>query len=57
MTKTDTCANRVNPDVTVHSVFDFRLKPILPSVDMSKFKDGSVHIRNSGMKELISELS
>ena len=41
----------VNPDETARSVFD-RLKPLFASVDMSKFQDGMVHFRNSGMKEL-----
>ena len=35
------------------SDFDFRLKPLFVSVDMSNFKDGRVHFRNSGMKGLI----
>ena len=37
-----------------HSVFDFRLKPLFASVNMSKFKDGRVHFRNFGMKGLTS---
>ena len=41
----------VNPDETACSVFD-RLKPLFASVDISKFQDGMVHFRNSGMKEL-----
>ena len=32
--------------------FNFRLKPLFVSVDMSKFKNGRVHFRNSGMKGL-----
>ena len=52
-------ANNVDPDETshliwiytvCHSDFNFRLKPLFASVDMSKFKDGGVHIRNTGMK-------
>ena len=35
-----------------HSVFDFRLKPLFASVDMAKFRDGRVHLKNSGMKGL-----
>ena len=35
-----------------HFVFDFRLKPLFALVDMSKFKGGKVHYRNSGMEEL-----
>ena len=31
-----------------HSVFDFRLKPLLASIDKSKVSDGKVHFRNSG---------
>ena len=34
------------------SVLDFKLKPLLNSMDMSKFKNGRVHFRNSGMKGL-----
>ena len=33
-----------------YSAFDFRLKPHFASVDVSKFKDGRVHLRNFGMK-------
>ena len=67
-TKTDTCANSVDPDETTRNepshqalhclpfcfffFFYFRLNPIFVSVDMSKFKDESVHLRNSGMKWL-----
>ena len=36
-----------------HSVFEFRLKSIFASVDISKFKDGRVHFRKLGMKGLI----
>ena len=32
-----------------HSVFDFTLKPLFEAVEMSKFKDGRVHSRNSRM--------
>ena len=39
-----------------HSVFDFTLKPLFASVDMSKFKDGRMHFRNSGMKRLRQEI-
>ena len=35
-----------------HSVFDFKLKALFASVDMSKVKDGMVHFRNSEMKGL-----
>ena len=34
----------------LHSVSDFRLKPQFASMDMSKFKDGKVHFKNSGVK-------
>ena len=37
-----------------HSVFHFRLQALFASVDMSKFKDGRVHFRNSGVKGLIT---
>ena len=59
-----TCAKCVVPDETarnepshqdlycLHFVFDFRLEPLLTSMDMSKFKDGRAHFRNSGMKGL-----
>ena len=45
-----------------HYAFDFTLKPLFEAVDMSKFKDGRVHFRNSGMKglklkKLLSEMS
>ena len=33
-----------------HYVFDFRLKSLLTRVDLSKFEDGGVHFRNSGLK-------
>ena len=64
-TKTDTSANSVDLDETAHmsrliriytichSVFDFRLKPLFASMDVTKFKDGKVHVRNSGVKELM----
>ena len=51
-TKTDTCAKRVDLDEMAHNepshqalhclqcVFDFRLKPLFASVNMSTFKDG-----------------
>ena len=35
-----------------HSVFDFTVKPLFKTVVRSKFKDGRVHFRNSGMKGL-----
>ena len=35
------------------SVLDFTLKSLFEAVDMSKFKDGRVHLRNSGVKGLI----
>ena len=35
-----------------HSGLDFRLKPLFAVVSTSKFKDGRVHFRDSGMKEL-----
>ena len=38
--------------IVCHSVFDFRLKPQIVSVDKSKFKNGRVHFRNSGIKRL-----
>ena len=63
-TKIDTCANSVDLDGTetsrliriytvCHSKFDFRLKPLFASVDVSMFMDERVHFRNSGMKGLI----
>ena len=36
--------------------FYFRPKPLFASVDISKFKDGRVHLRNSGMKQLKESL-
>ena len=71
-TKTDTCANSVDPDKTAHNEPSHQdlhclpfclffcllfcvlitLKPLFEAVDMSKFKDGRVHIRNSGVKGL-----
>ena len=63
-TTTDTCANSVDPDEIPHKEpshqnlhclpfhFDFRLKPLFASVDVSKFKDGRVHFRNLGVKGL-----
>ena len=33
-------------------LFDFTLKPLFEAVDMSKFKNGRVHFRNSRMKGL-----
>ena len=55
--KTDTYANSVTRRliriyIVCHSVFDLRLKPLFTAVDMSEFKDGSVHFRNSGLKGL-----
>ena len=38
--------------IVYHSVSDFRLKPLFTSVDKSKFKNGRVHLRNSGMAGL-----
>ena len=38
-----------------NSVFDIWLASLFALVDMSKFKDGRVHFRNSGMKGLIAE--
>ena len=35
--------------------FYFRLKPFFLSADMSKFKDGRLHFRNSGTKGFMSE--
>ena len=35
-----------------HSGFDFRLKPLFASTNMSIFKNGTAHFRNSGMKAL-----
>ena len=36
-----------------HSVFDFRLKPLFASVDMSKFNDSSLQkLRNERIKTL-----
>ena len=32
------------------SVFDFKLKSLFASVDMSKFKDGRVFLKNSGIE-------
>ena len=32
--------------------FDFRLKPLFASVGKSRFKNGRVHLRNSGVKGL-----
>ena len=37
-----------------HSAFQFRLKPLFASVKKSKFKNGRVHFRNSGIKGLIN---
>ena len=65
-TKTDICANSIDPDemaciimssfiriyMVCHSTYHFNLKPLFSSVDKSKFKDGRVHFRNSGMKGL-----
>ena len=68
-TKTDTCANSVDPDETARNgpshqdlhylpfgFFDYTLKPLFEAVDMSKFKDGRVHYRNSGMKGLTLDI-
>ena len=64
-TKTNSFAKRVDPEemacknrliriyTVCYSVFDFRLKLLLASVDKSK--NGSVHFRNSGMKGLIEQ--
>ena len=60
-TNTDTCANSVDPDekrlVTSQDlhylpVTDFRQKPFFARMDVSKFSDGIIHLRNSGVKEL-----
>ena len=40
-------------DLHCHSLFYFRLKPLFASVDMSNFKEGRVHFRNSRMKGLM----
>ena len=59
-TKIDICANSVDPDETVtrslirtyticRTVFDLRLCSLFASVDMSKFKDGTDPLRNTGM--------
>ena len=38
---------------TVSNPFiDLCLKPLFATMDLSKFRDGSVHFRNSGMKAL-----
>ena len=55
--KTDTCVNSVYTDKTTHLDlhrfhFDFTQKPLFEAVDMSKFKDGRVHFRNSVIKGL-----
>ena len=65
-TKTDTCANSVDPDKMAHndSLLEslgsiqftvchslFYYRP-KASMNMSKLKDGGVHFRNSGMKGL-----
>ena len=64
-TKTDICANSVEPILVTrliriytvcHSVFDLRLKPLFASVNMSKFKDGKFHLRDSGMKALMHSI-
>ena len=68
-TKIDICANSVDPDVTTRkepshqdltvyqSGFCFRLKPLFASVDVSKFKNGTAHFRNSGLKGLKMRLT
>ena len=64
-TKTDSYANSVDSYKTdrnepshqdLHYLpfcLKFTMKPLFEAVDMSKFKDGGVHFRNSGMKGLI----
>ena len=61
-TKTDICANSVDPDETasyepshqdLHCLpffFYFRLKSPFVSADMAKVKDRRVHLRNAGIK-------
>ena len=45
-------------DLTVcHSVTDFSLKPLFDKVDVSNFRDGRFHFRNSGMKGLMLPLT
>ena len=57
--------NSADPDETAHNEpshldlhclpffgFDFKLKPLFASVDMSKFGDRRVHFRKSGMAVL-----
>ena len=63
-TKTDTSANRVDPDEMTRNkpsyqdlhclpyCLDFRRKTLFASMDISKFKDGIVHFRNRGVKGL-----
>ena len=62
-TKTDTFTNSVNPDETaryepshqdVHCLTcrtDYLLKPLLATMDVSKFRDGNVHLGNSKVKD------
>ena len=37
------------------SVFDFRLKPLFATIYVSKFTDGRVHVRNLGVKGLVTK--
>ena len=53
-TKTETCAKSVDPDEMAHSVTDFYLKPLTDTTDVSKYRDGIVHVRNFGVKVLMA---
>ena len=56
-TNTDTFANSAYPepshqDLHCNSVLDFWLKPLFATMDVSKIRDGRVHVRNPGVKGL-----
>ena len=54
--KTNTYANSSDPDqtATLFAILSLiRRKPLFASVDKSKFKNGRVHFRKSGMNGLL----